>query len=159
LNIFKAFAESGHGDKTYRFATSAINFHKPLVNFFQDLVSSEFSWMVDLNLSNLYCSRLDLRQLSTLDNLQTLLVHYSNVTGNEPFDDDVLNHLSFRASTDNALSKLTMIFVCNAAGISRQAFHCINRFPSLEIFCVAGTSIKAKDVRQCTTSGWFVSKE
>lgn len=115
--------------------------------------------MVDLTLQDVYCSRLDLRQLSTLENLQTLWVSYSKATGEEPFDDSVIDHLSFRASTDNVLSKLAMLFVNNTLGISGQSIGSINRFPALDTFCVVSTSIKTKDIRQLTAFGWYISQE
>lgn len=159
FNVFKNFVESGYQERGFKYKTDIITLDKPLVNFCLDAASSKFSWMVDLALVDLYCSQLDLRQLAVLDNLITLVIRYTKPTGEEPFDDGVLSNLAFRSSTDGKLSKLKMIFLSNAAGISSQSLDCISEFSALETFCVVGTRIRSQDISKANANAWFVNEE
>ncbi len=159
MNIWKAFAESDHGDKTFRFATRTSIFYKPLVNFFTDLVSPGFCWMVDLDLVDVYCSRIDLRQLSSCSNLMSLRVRYRKASDREPFDDEVLRSLAYRAISDNSLSKLRMVFIANTRGITVKSFDHVSQLPLLDTFCVSGTSISSKDITQWKGNRWYLSQE
>jgi hypothetical protein len=76
FHVWKMFAESGHADKTFRHSNSIGTVYKPLVNYFLDMTTIRFAWMVDLTLNDVYCSRLDLRQLAILRNIQTLVSFY-----------------------------------------------------------------------------------
>lgn len=138
-----------------RLAASTSHFYKPLVNFFLDLVSPSFSWMVDLTLVDVYCSRIDLRQLSSCSNLMSLEVRYTKPNGQEPFDDEVCHGLANRAISDNSLSKLSMMFVANARGITEQSFNHISQLRALDTFCVIGTSIADRENAQ----GWSLSRK
>ena len=159
MSIWKSFAESGHEDKTFEFAKSTGTFYKPLVNYFLDLVSPNFCWMVDLALVDVYSSRIDLRQLSSCLNLRSLQILYTKATGQEPFDDGVFRHLAHRAISDNSLSRLKMVFIANTIGITAESFRHISQLPEMETFCVTGTLIRSRDIAQWSDNGWRLSQE
>ena len=150
------FVESGLGDKAWRHVASVADLELPLANLFLEVTSSRFAWVVDLTLSDVYCSPIDLRQLAAIDNIQSLRVRYSRGTTNDqgPFDDRVLINLANRAASEGSLSRLQMIFVVNARGISTQCFEHLGRFPVLDTFCVVGTGIKSSHNDQAKNHGW-----
>lgn len=81
LHLFKTFAGSGRGDRTFLHGTKLCQqaFEKPLVDYILDISSPSFAWMTDLLLEDVSCTAGELKQLSKLGNLRKLQVSHVGV--------------------------------------------------------------------------------
>lgn len=154
--MWKSFAASGHFDRAFVHTAKSATFCKPIVDYFLDVTSVSFAWLTDLTLADTDCSEGDLRQLAVLSSLRTLQVRYArrSWTRSQPFNNDTISHLAWRASTDGSLSRLQMIFVDTTQGISAAALKHLSSFPALETFCLCGTWSRSKHRSLSKKHGW-----
>lgn len=142
FHVWKLFAESGAGNRSFRHLVHAEPTQTLMTDFFSEVASPRFTWLTDLTLEDVGCSAADLKQLSVMPNLISLRVLYSNPGQN--FDDGVLESLSWKAKTEGALSRLETFWVQGALRVTSRAVTFLRQFPALDVFCVSDTGIRTE---------------
>ena len=160
LHVFKTLANTGHGDNSFVHIIGATTLDRPLVDYFTDLASTDFAWITQLTICGVSWSAAELKQLSVLPNLQSLLVSHSGIKKREiAFDDSVLKHMSWQAASEGAFSRLDTLMLDVAPGITARAFQCMSHFPALDTFCVWQSGFLKLHHRQIASLGWEIRSE
>jgi hypothetical protein len=117
--------------------------------------------MVDLELVNLSASTVELKSLSTLTNLRSLMIRYElNGDGDAAaFTDGVIEQWALRAREGPTFSRLQMIFISHAASVTARAFSFLGLLPKLDTFCVRATGIKSRDRPAAEAEGWMIHSQ
>ena len=156
LHIWRTFVSAGVVDgATFPHSTHWPHLDMPLVEYLAGLQSSRVAWLVNLELVALPCSAMELKTLACLDNLETLFIRYETqiAASDDGFNDSVIEKLASHASREGKLPHLKMLFVQNCGGVTKAAFSVLSQFPSLDVFCVSGTSVRAKH-KEAKLHGW-----
>lgn len=155
LQVWKIFAASSHGNRLFLHSLSLNRFQEHLVDYFTGVTSTALCWMTDVNLLDVNCSAADLKQLTSICNLQNLIIRNSSKDRqNVSFDDGVLSYLSSSASREGKLRHLETMFLFNVPGITARAFDYLDAFPALETFCTYGTRGKHSFRSHARDKGW-----
>ena len=138
--MWKNFASSGHGDRSFVHQVELTTYTKPFVDLFADITSVSFAWMTDLTICDAPCSASDLKQLPVLVNLQNLQIRYSR-NRSSIVDNRTLKHWALHAKEKGAFKRLELLSIFNAPGVTTEIFDWLSWFPALDTIVLGLTSL------------------
>ena len=148
LYAWKVFAAAypKDGDKRLRRRYQIIrNPNMDLGDYIKPLLSPSFHWITFLTLSNIICSRHDLVNVSTLDNIGALTIGHGVEASDIGLEDSIVRSWG-RAATENGSFSRLRVFACRAQrAMTNQVFDFISEFPVLTMFVVEDCNIGSRD--------------